>query len=76
MTGAQSLLTNSVYPPRHNASQGASTQTRRINLVGLNRLPKGSPVNGIGVCKFRARVHAQIMTGSLRFVSFGSTDFA
>ena len=30
-------LTNSVYPPRRDASQGASTQTRRINLVGLKR---------------------------------------
>ena len=68
--------TNSVYPPRRDASQGASTQTRRINLVGLNRRPEGRRVGDKGVCKLRARVHAQIMTGDLPGVLICAIDFA
>ena len=69
-------LTNSVYPPRRDASQGARTQTRRINLVGLKRRPEDDRVAHKGVCKLHALVHAQIMTVDLSRVLLFSTDFA
>ena len=69
-------LTNSVYPPRRDASQGARTQTRRINLVGLNRRPEDGRVGDKGVCKLRARVHTQIMTGDLPSVLICAIGFA
>ena len=44
-------LTNSVYLARRDASEGAGTQMRQINLVGLNRRTEQVLVGGIGVCK-------------------------
>ena len=69
-------LTISVHPPRRDASQGARTQTRRINLVGLNRRPEDGRVGDKGVCKVCARVHAQIMTGDLPRVLICAIGFA
>ena len=69
-------LTNSVYPPRRDASQDTEPQTRRINLVGLKRHPEDGRVGDKGVCKVRARVHAQIMAVDLSRVLLFSTDFA
>ena len=69
-------LTNSVYLPRRDASQGASTQTRRINLVGLNRRLEDGRVGDKGVCEVCARMHAQIMTGDLSLVLICAIDFA
>ena len=66
----------SVDPPRRDASQGAGTQTRRTNLVGLNRRPEVGRVGDKGVCKVRARVHAQIMTGDLPRVLICAIGFA
>jgi hypothetical protein len=68
-------LTISVYPPRRDASQDASAQTRRINLVGLNRRPEGGRVGDKGGCKVCARVHAQIMAWDLRSVLLCDTGF-
>ena len=69
-------LTNSVYPPRHEVWQAARRQTRRINLVGLNRRPECGRVGGIGVCKVGARVHAQIMTVDLARGLIVAPEFA
>ena len=74
--GPAGSLTNSVYPPRRDARQGAGTQTRRINLVGLNRRPEDGRVGDKGVCKVCARVHAQIMTEDLPRVLICAIDFA
>ena len=52
-------LTNSVCPPRRDASRSQRTQTRRINLVGLKRRPEQTLAGGIGVCKLGQRVHAR-----------------
>ena len=69
-------LTNSVYPPRRDTSQGERTQTRRINLVGLKRRPEDGLVGGIGVCKLGVRMHAQIMASEMACVLFGVADIA
>ena len=69
-------LTISVYLPRRAVNQGAKPQTRRINLVGLNRRPADGRVGDKGVCKLCARVHAQIMTGDLPRVLICAIDFA
>ena len=55
-------LTISVYLPRRDVNQGAQNQTRRINLVGLNRRPEDGLVGAIGVCQLGVRGHAQFMT--------------
>ena len=70
------LITNSVYPPHHEVWQAARSQTRRIDLVGLNRLPKGGRVGGIGDCKVCRQVHAQIMTVDLARGLIVAPDFA
>jgi hypothetical protein len=67
---------NRVYLPRCDASQGAQTQMRRINLVGLKRRPECGRVGDRGVCKLDARAHAQIMTVDLARGLIRTTDFA
>ena len=69
-------LTNSVYPPRREVWQVARRQTRRINLVGLNRRPECGRVGGIGDCKVGAQVHAQIMTVDLARGLIVAPEFA
>jgi hypothetical protein len=55
---AECDLTNSVYLPRYDASQGAENQRLQINLIGRNLYSIEWLVGGIGVCKLGVLWHA------------------
>ena len=66
-------LTNSVYLRLRDASEGAGTHRRQINLVGLNRHPEQVLVGDIEVCKLGELWHAQIMTSDAARVQLGAS---
>ena len=69
-------LTNSVYPPRRDASEGAVTQRRQMSLFGLNRHPEQMLVGDIGICRLGVLWHAQIMTSDAAHVWLGARPIA
>ena len=71
-----SNLTNTVYLPRQDARQGAGTERRQINLVGMNRHPEHVMVGGMGVCNLCVLWHAQIMTSDAAPLRFGAPVFS